>query len=105
MLHAVAVVCPALVVNVPSAFVPHVISLVAVALAVMCWPAGHGERTGVHADPSILFENVAPTVHGSHWRSVVAVPCLDIPWPIPQVCHAVHVGKAGAPLTCVPPPK
>jgi hypothetical protein len=54
------------VVKVPGEQPPHVLSVEAVAAAVMCSPGGHGSRTGAHAAPSSVPENVDPTTHGSH---------------------------------------
>ena len=38
--------------------------------------------------PSSTAENVEPATHGTHCRSLVAVPSTDTPWPTAQVAHA-----------------
>ena len=49
--HATQAWLPAVALNVPLAQSSHVRSSVAVAVALVCWPAAHGARTLVHAAP------------------------------------------------------
>ena len=69
------------VANVLLPHTAHVMSLLAVAAALTCSPAGHGWRTALHALPSLSSEYVVPTSHASHLRSCVAVPSSFRPLP------------------------
>ena len=65
-------------------------SLLTVACAVMCWPAGHGSRTDAHAAPSFAVEKVTPMSHFPHSRSRVAEGVLIRPMPIGHSFHVAH---------------
>ena len=60
-----------------------------VAATVSCCTSLH-VLVAPHAAPSTASENVAPTVHGEHWRSAVEVPSIDRPEPSGQVLHDSH---------------
>ena len=81
---------PTLALKCPAAHAAHVRSLDAVAALSMNSPAAHGARIGVHASPLSAAENVDPTVQGAHWRSAVAEPAVDMPWPTAHVFHATQ---------------
>jgi len=46
--------------------------------------------TVAHSSPLIASENVASCVQAAHWRSAVAEPAADLPWPAGHVAQAVH---------------
>jgi hypothetical protein len=54
-------------------------------------PAAQGARIGAHTSPLSASENVEPTAQGAHWRSAVAEPTTDMPWPFGHVFHAVQL--------------
>ena len=72
-----------------SLCVRHVRSEVSVGLAVSYSLALH-VVTVLHASPLSAPENVAPCVHGAHWRSAVAEPATDCPVPAAHVAHVAH---------------
>jgi len=46
--------------------------------------------TVAHSSPPFALENVASCVQALHWRSAVAEPAADLPWPAGHVAQAVH---------------
>ena len=89
--HAVHVLSPDVALKLPDAHAAQTRSLDTVAAAEICWPAGQGARTAVHAAPSSAAENVEPTAHAAHTRSADAVPSVLLPSPAGQVRHAVQL--------------
>jgi hypothetical protein len=89
---ASVVLVPAL--KAPAAQLAHCRSLLAVAAAVVRNPAAHGALTAVHASPLFAGENVEPATHPAHWRSVVAEPTKDMPWPAVHVAHVEQLSVA-----------
>ena len=87
-LHDIA---PAFALKVPASQLAHLRSLLAVAMAVVYVPGAHGALTALHTAPLMAAENVSPTVHGAHWRSAVAEPALDCPYPTPHAVQTVHL--------------
>lgn len=72
--HAAQAVWPALAVNMPSAQSVQVRSVLAVAAALMRWPAGHGARMALQVSVLDVGEKVAPATHAAHVWSAVAEP-------------------------------
>ena len=85
---ASVVLVPAL--NVPDAHAAHCRSLLAVAATVVREPGPHGALTATHALPSLVVEYVEPATHAAHWRSAMAEPNAERPWPTGHVAHATH---------------
>ena len=46
--------------------------------------------SGAHAAPSFAPDQLVPTTHAEHTRSVVGVPADVWPWPAGHVRHATH---------------
>lgn len=97
MLHAAQVLAPATFVKAPAAQASQTISLEAVAADLMYCPATHVLRTSLHPvlPPA---ENVEPTVHAVHLRSVAAVPSSVLPSPDAHAAHATHAWLPGTAL-------
>ena len=76
----------------------HVASLATVAATFMYSPAPHWLRTGLHASPLSVLENVEPWTHGAHARSVVADPTVACPSPVEHRRHATHASLPAAAL-------
>jgi hypothetical protein len=81
---------PAEAVNLPLAQAAHVMSLDAVATAVVCSPLGHAARTCWHALPSVELEKVVVPSHAPHTRSITFEPAAVWPSPAGQVRHAAQ---------------
>jgi len=84
---------PAVVVNVSAPHAAHVRSLESVAAAFVYVPAAQGDETALHATVLAPVEYVVPTTQAAHWRSALAVPAADWPWPTGQVAQALHVPR------------
>ena len=54
--------------------------------------------TATHALPSLTVEYDVPTTHAAHWRSAVAEPALDWPWPTAHVVHTAQLSVASVVL-------
>ena len=78
----------------PEAHAVHMRSLLAVAAVVVWKPGPHGALTATHTSPLSTGEYVVPTSQAAHWRSAVAVPAADWPWPAGHVAHGVHTSVA-----------
>jgi hypothetical protein len=91
---------PALMLDlkVPDAQASHSRSLLTVAPLVVKVPGPHGALTTVHASPLFAGENVEPATHPAHWRSAMAEPAADMPWPTAHVAHAAHSSTASVVL-------
>jgi hypothetical protein len=77
--HAAQSASPADALNVPLAQLAQVKSLEIVEASFIYSPAAHGTRTGWHALPPLLLENVVTPSHAAHVRSAVAEPAVA--WP------------------------
>ena len=95
MRHASHASLPESALKVPLAQVLHVRSALAVGALLRYVPSAHGALTSSHALPSFTFENVEPTVQPAHWRSAVAEPGTDWPWPTGHLAHASHAWLPG----------
>lgn len=61
-------------------------------------PIAHGAATAVHTAPLTAGENVTPSVHAEHTRSVAGEPACACPWPTGQVLQAEQISLPGVAL-------
>ena len=61
-------------------------------------PAVHGALTARQALPSFTLEYVEPAMHAAHWRSAMAEPNAERPWPTGHVAHAAQLSVASVVL-------
>ena len=98
--HEAHALRPELALKLPGAQAEHTRSVLAVAAAAVCSPAGHGVRTVLHAAALALELKLTPAWHGLHSRSTVSVPSTDRPSPTGQSPHREHEPLPTAALKC-----
>jgi len=84
-----------LVLNWPPGQALHVRSALAEAAVATLVPASH-TVTAAQAAASLVVLKVASTTQAAHWRSALALPTTDRPWPMAQVDQVAQVSVAVA---------
>jgi hypothetical protein len=98
--HAVQRMFAAVALKRPAGQAVHTRSLLAVAIAEMARPAAQGLLMGSHASSSLVDENVDPTTHAVHSRSMTSEPVCKWPEPAGHVFHALHAVLPAFALKC-----
>jgi len=65
-------------------------SLLAVAAVMTYLPAVQALLTAAQAPTPDALLYVWPTTHAAHWRSALALPTADRPWPMAHSCQVAH---------------
>ena len=76
--------------NWPPAQLLHTRAEDVVASADQYVPASHSPLASKHSAPLSTSEYREPRTQAAHWRSAMAVPSTDMPWPAGHVDHAAH---------------